>query len=139
MIFTCALRARVTRIKSTKTEHKSIVNRAPIWGTIKQLKPTRHVTMKELYILQAATLTYIWVWVRDYFLLGMITRFTVLDFTEYVTQYIRNFVRALHAISGEVFLTFPSVRQDNEVIPVLQLRKVIQVRLCRIKPFGVTV
>ena len=54
MMFTCALGARVIRIKSTKTQHKpiSIVNRAPIWRTIEQLtqlKPTRHVTMKELY------------------------------------------------------------------------------------------
>ena len=56
MIFTCALGARVViRIKSTKTEHKPIyfhskpsTNMATI-NQLTQLKPTRHVTMKELY------------------------------------------------------------------------------------------
>ena len=52
MIFTCALGARVIRIKSTKTEHKPIYFHSKPSTNMadnKQLKPTRHVTMKELY------------------------------------------------------------------------------------------
>ena len=33
-------------------------NRAPIWRTIKQLKPTRHMTMKELYTLEVHRCAY---------------------------------------------------------------------------------
>jgi hypothetical protein len=47
---TCALGARAIRIKTSKVP--KLYYRAPIWRTIKQLtqlKPTRHVTMKELY------------------------------------------------------------------------------------------